>query len=340
MFGIRIDTGFVNMALEPIDEVHALQIQAGTLGRKAGHAFEDKIASEINNLSYPASFGIDVAGHVRRGDPAYLLMDYISSVYGIDQIQRATAISTGALATSEQGKKWLEVNGVRVRRCKSDLIINVHDGEGKFVTVGISTKQCNNKNPTNAQLYFTTARGFTNLLSIGGLEVSDTAVVAMRQFCGDSGFRPSDNAAILSNRAIDTRRFFWEEINPEGRAEWERLFSERQNEISRLLLQKAYMDDPFVPDIILHKTKKAEKWDDTEVAIYTIDELIVHSKAYSGFWTKPYSVKKGSFKDVAGVSHLAPRFGVIQMQRGGQAQHPEQLQFNLEAGYFYKIGQH
>jgi len=25
------------------------------------------------------------------------------------------------------------------------------------------------------------------------------------------------------------------------------------------------------------------------------------------------------------------------MQRGGQAQHPEQLQFNLQAGYFYNI---
>ena len=34
---------------------------------------------------------------------------------------------------------------------------------------------------------------------------------------------------------------------------------------------------------------------------------------------------------------MAPRFGIVQMQRGGQAQHPEQLQFNLQAGYFYKI---
>ncbi len=38
-----------------------------------------------------------------------------------------------------------------------------------------------------------------------------------------------------------------------------------------------------------------------------------------------------------GVVHQAPRFGVIQMQRGGQKQHPEQLQFNLEASYFRKI---
>ena len=71
----------------------------------------------------------------------------------------------------------------------------------------------------------------------------------------------------------------------------------------------------------------------------TIDELIAQSRNYGGYWSKPYSVRKGSYKDPKGVTHDAPRFGIIQMQRGGQAQHPEQLQFNLEAGYFYKIGQ-
>ena len=39
------------MALNPIDELHAAQIQAGILGRKAGHAFEDAIAAEINSLT-------------------------------------------------------------------------------------------------------------------------------------------------------------------------------------------------------------------------------------------------------------------------------------------------
>ena len=58
---------------------------------------------------------------------------------------------------------------------------------------------------------------------------------------------------------------------------------------------------------------------------------------YSGFSHKEYSVRKGSFKDPEGVKHQAPRFGIIQMQRGGQKQHPTQLQFNLQAGYFYKI---
>lgn len=35
--------------------------------------------------------------------------------------------------------------------------------------------------------------------------------------------------------------------------------------------------------------------------------------------------------------HKAPKFGVVQMQRGGQKQHPTQLQFNLKAGYFYAL---
>lgn len=108
--------------------------------------------------------------------------------------------------------------------------------------------------------------------------------------------------------------------------------------ISRLLLQKAYIDDPFVPEYLIHKTKKAPSWSATEVAIYSIDELVALSRSYQGFTTKPYTIRKGSYKDPPGVSHLAPRFGIIQMQRGGQAQHPEQLQFNLEAGYFYKMG--
>lgn len=107
--------------------------------------------------------------------------------------------------------------------------------------------------------------------------------------------------------------------------------------MSRLLFQKAYLNDPFVPEFLLHKTKQAMNWGSTEVAIYSIEELIALSREYQGYTTRPYSVKKGSYKDPPGIFHKAPRFGIIQMQRGGQSQHPEQLQFNLEAGYFYKL---
>lgn len=324
------------MALTPIDEIHALQIQAGILGRKTGHQFEDAIAKEINQLKYPFSVAPQAARHVSSGDPALLLLNYIARHEQIESVTSAIALSTGALATSEDGKRWLSVNGANVSRCKSDLVITLTAENGRSITVGVSTKQCNNRTPTNAQLYFTTARGFSTLLRGNNINVSDIAINSLRQFCGDLGFRPSELASN-AHRASDPRRYFWEEIDSAGRTEWEQIFSARQDEISRLLFQKAYMDDPFIPEYLLHKTRASESWGATEVAIYTIDELVALSHKYQGFCTKSYSVKKGSYRDPAGVVHDAPRFGIIQMQRGGQKQHPEQLQFNLEAGYFYKI---
>ena len=328
------------MALTPIDEIHALQIQAGTLGRKAGHAFEDRISQSINNIPYPVRFDHPLNQHIVTGDPAHMILHYICSIHQNNGVSQATALSTGALATSEKGREWLQVNGVTVRRCKSDLIVTVKLLDYREeMTIGISTKQCNTKNPTNAQLYFTTANGFSVLLRSNGINVSETAIHALRQFCGDRGYRPLDVKDTLENRQSDPRRYFWEEINADGRSEWEQILNTEQDSITKLLMQKAYLDDPFSPELLLHKTKRAETWGTTEVAIYSIDELIQHSREYGGFSLKPYSVRKGSYKDPIGVKHLAPRFGIVQMQRGGQAQHPEQLQFNLEAGYFYKISQ-
>lgn len=325
------------MALIPVDEIHALQIQAGTLGRKAGHIFEDTITQKINSFSYPFQPQAISNAHIFSGDPATLLLSYIAAKEKVDRITKAVALSTGALATSEEGKRWLSVNGASVSRCKSDLVITLSVDDGRNLTIGVSTKQCNNKSPTNAQLYFTTARGFVSLLQANDINVSDGALVALRQFCGDQGFRPSDNPSIARHRLTDPRRYFWEELHAQGRSEWEQMLGGRQNDISRLLFQKAYLNDLFVPEYLLHKTKKADSWSTTEVAIYSVNELVKLSKKYQGFTTRPYSVRKGSHKDPVGVTHLAPRFGIIQMQRGGQKQHPEQLQFNLEAGYFYKI---
>ena len=325
------------MALKPVDEAHALQIQAGAIGRKIGHAFESLIAHRINSLAVPFVVPARITSHVVTGDPAELLLAYIAQQKRFKTVARASAISTGALATSEAGKQWLTVNGVAVSQCKSDLVVTIEDDKKRSVTIGVSTKQCNNAKPTNAQLYFSTARGFANLLRKHGIMVSDRAILSLRQFCGDAGFRPMDDNAVLRGRKVDPRRFFWEEIDPRGKAEWERLFAAEQANISRLLFQKAYIDDPFTPEFIIHKTRKASSWGRTEAAIYSIEELIDLSMKYQGFATKPYSVRKGSHKDPKGVHHLAPRFGIIQMQRGGQKQHPEQLQFNLEAGYFYKI---
>jgi hypothetical protein len=325
------------MALTPIDETHALQIQAGVLGRKTGHQFEDTITKIINSFKYPINISYHADGNIFTGDPARILLEYICYREGINKITSAIAISTGALATSEEGKKWLSINGAQVSRCKSDLVITITDDFGKTLTIGVSTKQCNNRISTNAQLYFTTARGFSNLLKSNGISVSDKAILALRQFCGDIGFRPIDNPIFNAGRVVDPRRYFWEEIDQEGKMEWEEIFSKYQDDVSRLLFQKAYLEDPFVPEYLLHKTKLSENIEMTEVAIYSIDELLLLSRKYQGFAIKEYSVKKGSYKDPIGVTHEAPRFGIIQMQRGGQKQHPEQLQFNLEAGYFYKL---
>lgn len=326
------------MALTPTDESHALQIQAGTIGRKSGHAFEDQIAQEINDISYPTDIDYIPQTHLATGSPARILLNYIASIYDASSIDHATAISTGALATSEEGKKWLNVNGITVRRCKSDVIVTLRFRCSQFDrTIAVSTKQCNATRPTNAQLYFSTARGFSKLLIENGIHVSEKAIEALQQFCGDSGFRPSDSPSILKDRLIDPRRYFWEELASDAQLEWEEVFRTKQDEITTLLLQKAYLADPFAPDILLHKTKRSESWDTSEVAVYTIDELVRHSREYAGFVLRPYRVRKGSYKDPIGTEHLAPRFGIVQMQRGGQAQHPEQLQFNLEAAYFYKI---
>lgn len=325
------------MALEPVDEAHALQIQAGVLGRHSGHRFEDAITAKINSLPFPLAVPAPEPGHVAIGVPALMLLGRIGQHLGLTRIDAAHALSTGALATSEEGKRWLSINGTSLSRCKSDIVVTVKSAGQSVATVGVSTKQCNNAAPTNAQLYFTTANGFAALLGRHGLPISDSAVNALRSFCGEPGCRPMDHAEVMVGRAIDPRRYFWEELDAAGRAELEALFSQHQETVTRLLLQKAYLDDPFTPEFLLHKTKRSANVERTEVAIYSIDELVRLSAKYRGFTTRPYSIHKGSYRDPPGVVHLAPRFGIVQMQRGGQKQHPDQLQFNLEAGYFYRL---
>lgn len=322
------------MALKPINIQHAVQIKAGTEGRKSGHKFEDDLADLINNISTRIDI-IDSSHNVVKGDPSEYLVQKALSVIGWDYCDEVRAIPLGSLATAEDGKKWLDVNGVTITACKSDILLTLSKN-GETVTVGVSVKQCNTKSPTNAQLYFTTAQAFCNLLRNNSIPITNNALEALKQFCGDDGFRPENDKVLSKNRQTDPRRFFWEEIHPTGKIELEELFTTKQDEITRLLLQKAYLNDPFSPELLIHKTKKISSGPQ-EYAIYSIEELINLSKKYANFNKKPYSVRKGSYKDPIGVLHEAPRFGIVQMQRGGQQQHPTQLQFNLQAGYFYKL---
>lgn len=323
------------MALEPDNERHAAQIEAGTTGRKRGHSFESLVADGINRIPMPFSREPVSTGCLFKGDPANALLNFLLNELDIPRVVSVNAISAGALATAEEGAKKLIVNRVEVRRCKSDVILTLEAG-GKAVTKGVSVKQCSNKNPTNAQLYFSTAVAFCQLLRRNKIQVSDSSVEAMRMFCGDADFRPLDNPTALRGRRCDPNRWFWEELPAAARKELEDVFTKQQDAITRLLLQKAYLEDPFAPEFLVHQTRGVTKGNEIEVAIFSIDEFIRLSREYAGFHTRPYRIKKGSHKDPPDIEHLAPRFGVVQFQRGGQKQHPTQLQFNLKAGYFYK----
>lgn len=322
------------MALIPDNEKHLLQIQAGALGRKKGHSFEQEIANYINLNKLGEINDEKLKNNIIIGNPAEVLINYIKKSENISEISSLTAICTGILATSENKKKELKIDGKIIDKSKSDLILIIYHNNKKKI-IGVSTKQCNNKTPTNAQLYFTTAKGFSDLLRRNGMNVPDFAEMSLKQFCGEKGFNPIDDR--VQNREIDPRRYFWEEINTDGKEFWEKILNENQKKISEILFKFAYEGDNFIPQYLLHKTKKSDSFITSENAIYNIDELIQKSMNYKKFYKKTYRVNKGSYKESENIIHEAPRFGIIQMQRGGQKQHPTQLQFNLEAGYFYKI---
>ena len=157
----------------------------------------------------------------------------------------------------------------------------------------------------------------------------------MSMFCGDAGFRPLDemSEAELRERKSDPNRYYWEELSVQAQGEWKNIFMTYQDKITLILFQKAYKDDPFPPDILLHQTVKYDSFDKCQVALFAMGEIIALSRKHSQFILSPYVIRKGTYKDDP-ATHYAPRFGFIQFQRGGQKQHPTQLQFNLKAGYF------
>lgn len=327
------------MALKPDNEKHATQIEAGTIGRQKGHKFEADLTQHINNLNPKtlSSMAIPLV-HLDKGHPAERIVKYIAVSMKLDlsKIKKITAWWVGALATSGQGDVLLDASSNCVKKCKSDIVI-ILDYSGVKINAGVSVKTCSKATPTNDQLFFTTASAFCQLLRNNSIPVSDDAEIALRMFCGDKGYRPIDGKTPLALRKSDPERWYWEEIpNTKGRSDLEQLFNNYQDEISFLLLQKAYLNDPFPPDFVLHQTVAYSDINSCETALFTIKELVSLSRQYSGFSLKPYTIKKGRFKGDP-TTHYAPRFGFIQFQRGGQKQHPTQLQFNLQAGYFYKI---
>lgn len=309
------------------------QIDAGAIGRKRGHSYESILAAKLNSLEMPFFKTHPNSRYVEIGKPELILLNKILNYLGWEYCSSIRAYCTGRLATAEDGEKVVSIDGVPIKKSKSDIVIKLTSPDKNVRIIGISVKQCNHKTPTNAQVFFTTATAFYELAVNNGFALSENALIAMKQFCGDPEYRPLDREDCTM-RTSNPDRYFWEEINAEGKSEWEGLFSNHQKDITKLLLQKGYPEDPFPPEIILHKTKKSNI-DNEEIAIFSMDEFITLSCKYSNFELCQYRVKKGRYKEPAGVEHLAPRFGIIQMQRGGQKQHPTQLQFNLKAGYFY-----
>lgn len=329
------------MALQPRDEIHRKQIAAGTKGRNKGHKIEKIVTMSINSMAVDELSPVgSTSKHIFEGNPAKLVLEYVLPrlPYKWTAQTKWEAKWLGGLATSNKGAVLLDEAGAKIKKSKSDIVIFFSTPNEKDLKIGVSIKTCSKPTPTNAQLFFTTASAFCELLRQNSIEVSEPAEHGMKMFCGDNGFRPSDtlSQAALTKRGSDRERWFWEELPSKAKTELEGLFSDRQNQITEILLRLAYKGDPFPPDFVMHQTKGSNDFESCEIAIYSIAEIVRLSKKFSGFHTRPYFIRKGSNKGDKN-EHLAPRFGIVQMQRGGQKQHPTQLQFNLKAGYFYEL---
>lgn len=326
----------------PSNTQHHQQILAGTAGRNTGHAYEEYLANQINSLNLPFHTLLQPLPTVNSysnvfssNNEAFTLINYLAKSYNISQIVRLYAVATGGLATSANSQ-GVFFNGQLIKKCKSDILIEMEDQFNNIYHIGISVKQCNNLRPLNAQVFCSTASGFSNLLRQHNIPVSNLAEEELRKFCGHPGSSPIDHNIHLT-RQIDHRRYFWEELDITASQEWQSIFNNYNADIARILLQKAYSNEPYPPEFLLHKTRRTSG--NQEIAIFEIADLIVRSFQYQNFATSLYRVKKGTFKEpkILGDTHQAPSFGIFQMQRLGNTQNAHQLQFNLKAGYFYYV---
>ena len=324
------------MAQKPTSKARSKQIEAGTVGRNKGHKFEALLAAEINKLSGRIFMPTKNNSHLQKGNPAQNLLQYIANHQNI-VITSVKASWLGGLATSGLGDAITDDDGKPITKSKSDVLIKIGTPY-ETKTIGISVKTCNKKNPTNDQMFFSTAKAFCQLLSNNEIIISKAAATGLSMFCGDTGYRPIDcmNEDELQARISDPNRYYWEETPQKSQKDWKDIINSNQDKISLLLFQKAYKDDPFPPEYLLHQTVKYKDFNDCEIAVFSMNEIVKLSNLHSRFVLSEYYIHKGTYKNDK-KPHLAPRFGFIQFQRGGQKQHPTQLQFNLKSGYFYML---
>ena len=321
------------MTQTAIDEAHAAQILAGSAGRDLGHGFEADVVTAINILGREPFAPTEDQRHIVTGFPGVEALAFVCRDLGLRRIDRAAAWWVGGLATSGSGDRTVGSRRVRVDKSKSDVVIEVAYGNRTELR-GVSIKKCGAPRPTNAQMYLATASSFCALLRGRGIAVSQGAEDALRGFCGDPGFRPSD-AGGRADRLVDTRRWFWEEMPAAAFDEWGRILGDNQPLVTDTLLRAAYPGDPIPPDYLMHQRYGVVPGMEgrTPLAIFRIEQLVRYSCGAKGVEMRPYRIHKGSFKDDPN-EHMGPRFGFIQMQRFGNRQHPTELQFNLEADYF------
>ena len=241
------------MALDPRDERHARQIEAGTSGRNRGHAFEKRLTAELVGLQIPAVEPWKRENrHLVWDSPAIALVRYIAAYEGWTSASVDRAYWLGGLATSGEGDTLLSAGGAKVTGSKSDIVLDVIGGHSVHRR-GISVKTCFNAKATNAQLYCTTASAFCELLRQHAIPVSSEAERALRMFCGDPGHRPMDDGlGRQTGREASDERWFWEELPTDARLEWQRLFQESHAAIFTILLKNAYANDPAPPTYVLH----------------------------------------------------------------------------------------
>lgn len=330
------------MALEPKDEGHLFQIEAGTEGRLKGHKFEEVVTEELNRMDFVFgnTFVESIKPNVYQGNPANALISYISQDKG-KHVNRLKAYWLGGLATAGTGDNIMNENGEQITGSKSDILVDVVYDDGTDERIGVSAKACSN----NAQMALTTVSVFCGMLRENGINVSEDAEIGMKMFCGEIGYRPEDGymskdmSNVPSDRKARPDRWFWEELSDSVKKEWEQVFTENQLKITMLLLQcaRTYKTDSYKPTYILHECEKHTDIDDCKVAVMSVEEFAMYSQLFDTFGIKEKRISKGSYKGIDMAIHQYPHFGFIQFQPIGNQQNFSELQFNLKSKYYDKF---
>lgn len=327
------------MALKAENSRHKQQIEAGTKGRLKGHRFESDVTDELNSLELNNIDSIVTltAPNIYQGNPAAALVKHVSIDKG-RQIARLKAYWLGGLATAGAGAELKNEAGETITGSKSDVVMDVTYEDGETESIGVSVKSCGN----NAQVALTTSSAFCDMLRANDIPVSDDAEIGMKMFCGESGYSPQDGYVpvditnIPSPRGARPERWYWEELSTPVQEEWKNIFTNHQDLITILILQKAnaYRTDPFRPTYILHECSDHTDIQNCEMAVMSMDEFATYSRWFDTFGIKEQPVHKGRYKGIDLAIHQYPHFGFMQFQPIGNKQNFSELQFNLKASYY------